>query len=161
MKIRIAIAVVAVVAAVIVIVLSMGITEYLSKGINYYVDKKYDNKVSVFAAQDDVVVGADSPANLIKGVITIAKVEKEGGKTKVYFAFKSKISYGGAVVLSARPLSGKKPYGTKVTYCGEELTFILQKMERDKVVAVYEYDGEIPSDALFVVTDVVVNEFSK
>ena len=147
--------------ATLVIGLSTGIVDYWTKGINYYLDSGYQNKISAYAFDEEISLTKEKPATLPVGTLTLLSVEKKEEVTEVTIELKSEISYGGGKVIAAKALSGTKTVRMKVSFSGRELTFSSQKVEKDKVFAVYTYSGDIPDEAKFTVSDVILNEFSR
>ena len=159
--IRIIIAVVAWVAALVVLGFSSGLFYYWAKGINHYIDGGYDNNVSVFVAEGDITVSKGAPTQTALGRIEVLFVESDGDGTKVTFALISELGLNGAKVLSFAPLSGNKPFIATIAFSDGALTFISQTVEKNRVIAEYYYPSDLSGDAVFSVTDIVVNDFSR
>ena len=161
LKIRIMIAIASVFAATLVIGLSTGIVEYWTKGIGYFVDGGYRIQVSVLVSENDIALKNNESVKISAGEIAVRRVEIKDERSEVTIELKSELSYGGADVISDKTLKGTKKSVMKVFCAPHELTFESQTIEKDKIVAVYFCDFALPEDAEFVVSDVILNEFSR
>ena len=158
-RIRLIIGIAAIFAATLIIGLSTGIVNYWIKGIGYYIEEGYTANVSVYIADDELFATQGSPCETELGSITIRSYAYSDGVTTITLEFKSKLSYGGAKVLSAKPLTGRKDYLMELSVDGERLAFTSQSYDKSAVTAVYTFDGEIDEDAKFYFTGIVMNEF--
>ena len=160
--VRFIIAGVAYIAALVVLGFSTGLFPYWAKGINHYIDAGYKNNVSILVeGENGFSVSANAPAETSFGTVSLRLSETETGGTEVILEFSCKRSFGGANVMSAKPLTGKKAYLASVYVDNKPLAFSSQTVEKDKVVATYSFEGAVGIDAVFTVYDVVLNDFSR
>lgn len=161
LKIRLIIAIAAVFAAALVVALSTGIVDYWTKGIKFYVDGGYRIMVSTLVSEDEIIIKNGETAKLSVGEMTVINVEVINGGSTVTVELKSELAYGGAKVISAKPLGGTKKTVMRAEYTWHELELETQTVEKDKIVAIYKCDVELPKDAEFGFSNVILNEFSR